>query len=207
MADLGHRAMVEGLVRRGIRDPAVLAAMEKVPREQFVAANLAGAAYADRPLALSQGQTISQPFIVALMLEALRVRRGDRALEIGTGSGYSAAVLAELGPHVDTIERIPELAASARDRLAALGYRTVTVHEGDGTLGWPAGAPYDAIVVTACGPRVPPALIAQLAPTGRLVMPIGVESQQRLVRVTGDHTEDLGEVMFVPLIGEQAWPA
>jgi protein-L-isoaspartate(D-aspartate) O-methyltransferase len=203
--------MVEQQLRaRGIRAPRVLAAMATVPREAFVAPELAGAAYDDRPLPIEAGQTISQPYIVALMTEAMELRCDDTVLEIGTGSGYAAAVLASVAERVYTVERIAGLAELARQRLERLGYHTVEVRCGDGTLGWPEHAPYDAIVVTACGPDVPSALVEQLVIGGRLVMPIGSRDDQELVRITrtGDHEQrrdDLGPVRFVPLIGAQGW--
>ena len=198
------------IAARGVRDPAVLAAMRSVPRERFLPPHLEEFAYQDSPLPIEQGQTISQPFIVALMAEALQLDAGDRVLEIGTGSGYAAAVLARVAREVYTVERHGELAESARIRLQELGFDTVSVRHGDGTLGWPEHAPYDAIVVAAGGPRVPEALLAQLAPGGRLVIPIGEEKAQELVRVTrrADGTferEDLGAVRFVPLIGAEGW--
>jgi protein-L-isoaspartate(D-aspartate) O-methyltransferase len=198
---------------RGIRDPAVLAAMRAVPREDFVAPGQASRAYDDTPLPIGDGQTISQPYIVAVMTEALRLRPGDRVLEIGTGSGYAAAVLAVLAAEVYTIERIEGLATSARRRLRDEGYANVHVRHGDGSLGWPEHAPYDAIVVTAGGPDVPPSLLRQLAVGGRLVMPIGPtpRSQRlvRVVRVAEDRydREALEDVAFVPLIGAEGWPA
>jgi protein-L-isoaspartate(D-aspartate) O-methyltransferase len=206
--------MVEAqIARRGIRDPAVLAAMRKVPREQFVAADRAHRAYEDTPLPIGEGQTISQPYIVAAMTEALRLRAGDRVLEIGTGSGYAAAVLALIAAEVYTIERLQGLADSARRRLAELGFANVHVRHGDGSLGWPEHAPYDGIVVTAGGPDVPRSLLRQLAVGGRLVMPVGSTTRsQRLLRVvrTGEGTYDreaLEDVAFVPLIGAEGWSA
>jgi len=195
---------------RGIRDPRVLSAMAAVPREQFLPPELEEFAYDDRALPIAVGQTISQPYIVALMTEALHLSPDDRALEIGTGSGYAAAVLAQIANHVDTVERHAELADGARQVLARLGYTNVDVHCGDGTLGWPEHAPYQAIIVAAGGPDLPPALLEQLAIGGRLVMPVGPARTQTLVRITrlGDskyHREDLGAVMFVPLIGEHGW--
>ena len=213
---LSHAALRERMVdrqirHRGVRDDAVLSAMLEVPRERFVPESLVSLAYDDRPLPIGEGQTISQPYIVAMMTEALRLRRRDRVLEIGTGSGYAAAVLATIAAEIYTIERIQNLAESARKRLAALGYSNVHVRYGDGSLGWPAHAPYDAIIVTASGPDVPTALLEQLAVGGRLVMPIGKLEHQRLVRVerTGPECyprEILEPVVFVPLIGAQGWP-
>jgi protein-L-isoaspartate(D-aspartate) O-methyltransferase len=210
------RMVERQIAARGVRDPAVLAAMRSVPRERFLPSHLEEFAYQDSPLPIEQGQTISQPFIVALMTEALQLRPGDRVLEIGTGSGYAAAVLARVAREVYTVERHAELAESARIRLRELGFDTVFVRHGDGTLGWPEHAPYDAIVVAAGvaagGPRVPEALLAQLAPGGRLVIPVGEEKAQELVRVTrrADGTfehEELGGVRFVPLIGAEGWEA
>lgn len=201
----------EQLVARGIRDPAVLAAMDKVPRDKFVSELQARYAYEDGPLPIGEGQTISQPYIVAVMTEALGLTRADRALEIGTGSGYAAAVLAEIASEVYTVERLAPLAERARRRLRDLGYANVHVLTGDGTLGWPEHAPYDAIVVTAGGPRVPDALLDQLAVGGRLVIPVGdLPCAQRLVRVVRTGADDyrhepLEEVAFVPLIGAQGW--
>ena len=175
--------------------------------------DLAEFAYEDGPLPIGHAQAISQPYIVAVMTAAARVRPGDRVLEIGTGSGYGAAVLSKIAGEVYTVERIEALADSARDRLAALGYDNVHVRCDDGTLGWAEHAPYDAIVVTAGGPTVPRALLEQLKPGGRLVMPLGSEPRaQRLIRRTrtGPETyvqDDLEWVAFVPLIGEQGWPA
>lgn len=207
-------AMVERQVaRRGLADPAVLDALRAVPREAFVPEELAPHAYEDSPLPIAAGQTISQPYVVALMAAALELRPEDRVLEVGTGSGYAAAVLAELAGEVYTIERHAELAESAAERLRAIGRGDVRVRHGDGTLGWPEHAPYDAIVVAAGGPEVPAALLDQLAPGGRLVIPIGSTPRlQRLVRVrrtaAGDlEREDLGGVRFVPLVGEAGWDA
>jgi protein-L-isoaspartate(D-aspartate) O-methyltransferase len=212
-ASLERDRMVAGeIAARGVEDPLVLDAMRAVPREDFVPADLAEYAYEDGPLPIGHGQTISQPYIVAVMTAAARVRPGDRVLEIGTGSGYGAAVLSKIAGEVYTVERIEGLADSASDRLAALGYGNVHVRWGDGTLGWAEHAPYDAIIVTAGGPMVPRALLDQLKPGGRLVMPLGSEPRaQRLIRRTrsGPETytqDDLEWVAFVPLIGEQGWP-
>jgi len=197
---------------RGIRDARVLEAMRSVPRHAFVAAPLRREAYEDTPLPIEEGQTISQPYIVALMLESTRLEPTDRMLEIGAGSGYASAVAGRLVAHVDAVERHPKLVELARERLARLGCANVTVHAGDGSSGWPAGAPYDAIVVAAAGPRVPPPLREQLAAGGRLVMPVDTAyGTQRLVLVTrgsGDdfREDDLGGVMFVPLVGAEGWP-
>jgi protein-L-isoaspartate(D-aspartate) O-methyltransferase len=211
--EAARRHMVtQQLVGRGIRDPLVLAAMSKVPRESFVSARQAAFAYEDEPLPIGDGQTISQPYIVARMTEALMLARTDRVLEIGTGSGYSSAVLAEIAAEVYTIERIEALADRARQRLARLGYATVHVRTGDGTLGWPEHAPYDAIVATAGGPRVPPPLLAQLAIGGCLVIPVGSGlHDQRLVRIVRAtardyRREEFDPVAFVPLVGAQGWP-
>ena len=208
-----ERMVATQIAARGIRDSRVLDAMRSVPRHAFVAAALRGDAYEDTPLPIEDGQTISQPYIVALMLEAARLAPADRMLEIGAGSGYASAVAGRLVAHVDAVERHPALAALARERLARLGCTNDDVHIGDGSGGWPQGAPYDAIVVAAAGPRVPAALREQLAVGGRLVMPVerNGHGAQRLVLVTRDaadawHEDDLGGVMFVPLVGAQGWP-
>ena len=201
----------EQLEGRGIRDPAVLAALREVPREEFVPADLMGHAYDDCPLPIGEGQTISQPYMVAYMAEALELARADRVLEIGTGSGYAAAVLSRLVADVHTVERIAALALTARERLSSLGYANVSVHVGDGSLGWPEHAPYNAIVVTAGAPQVPQPLLEQLAVGGRLVIPVGNDPRlQTLVRVrrVGEHDyrhESHFGVMFVPLIGAAGW--
>jgi len=205
-----RREMVERQIAgRGISDQRVLEAMRTVPRERFVDPSLADYAYDDRPLAIGQSQTISQPYIVALMVEAAGIAPGQRVLEIGAGSGYAAAVMAEIGAEVFAIERIEELALSARERLEGLGYGTVHLRCADGSAGWREEAPFDAILVAAASPDVPAALKHQLAIGGRLVIPVGRYPQQ-LMRVTrlGDaewREEDLCAVTFVPLIGEQGW--
>ncbi|TMK04783.1 MAG: protein-L-isoaspartate(D-aspartate) O-methyltransferase, partial [Alphaproteobacteria bacterium] len=199
------------IAARGVNDQRVLDAMRQVPREAFVAPGFEEFAHEDSPLPIAEGQTISQPYIVALMIEAAEVRPGDRVLEIGAGSGYAAAVLGRIAAQVYTIERHGGLARSAKDRLARLGYRNIEVRCGDGTLGWPEAAPFDAIIVTAGGPEIPEILRNQLTIGGRLVIPIGsLSDEQRLVKVVRDgehafHEEDLGAVRFVPLIGEHGW--
>jgi len=199
------------IAARGVTDPAILAAIRTVPREAFVRPELAEFAYDDIPLPIGEGQTISQPYIVAVMTAALRPSPEDRVLEIGTGSGYAAAVLHCLVKQVYTVERLEILYRLARRRLRRLGYHNVSVHHGNGTLGWPEHAPYDGIVVTAGGPTIPTALQEQLALGGRLVMPVGAQpTQQMLVRLTRVGTtefqqEDLDYVCFVPLIGAQGW--
>jgi len=209
----GLRAqMVERqIVARGIRDEALLEAMREVPREEFVASADRDHAYGDHPLPIGSGQTISQPYIVALMIEAARVGARDRVLEVGAGSGYAAAVMGEMGAQVVGVERKPELALAARDRLARLGYANVEIVEGDGSRGWADAAPYDAILAAASGSHVPEALVDQLKPGGRLVMPVGGQLwAQKLVKLTklangSTKRESLGKVRFVPLIGEQGW--
>ena len=206
-----ERMVVDQLSRRDISDPRVLAAFTAIPRDRFVPPALADRAYDDVPLPIGGGQTISQPYIVAITAQLLRLDGHERVLEIGTGSGYAAAVLGRLAGEVVTIERIPELAASAAATLASLAITNVHVHQGDGTLGWPPNAPYEAIAVAAGAPVPPPALLAQLTIGGRLVVPTGQPDHQRLVRITRtserDYTEeDLGDVRFVPLLGEQGWP-
>ena len=210
LAEKRERMVEVQIAGRGVRDPAVLAAMARVPREVFVPDDLARLAYADRPLPIGAGQTISQPYIVAAMTEALRLQPRDRVLEVGTGSGYSAAILATIVAEVFTIEIVEDLAESARRRLGDLGYANVHVRHGDGSVGWPEHAPYDAIVVTAGSPDVPPSLLRQLAIDGRLVMPVGPLRSQRLIRIvrSGEDTyqrEVLEEVAFVPLIGAEGW--
>jgi protein-L-isoaspartate(D-aspartate) O-methyltransferase len=198
---------------RGIHDPRVLTAMRKIDREAFLPDPMREFAYEDSALPIEEGQTISQPYIVARMVEAARLNPADRVLEIGAGSGYAAAVIAELAMRVYTIERHPALARLAEARLRSLGYGNVDVRAGDGTLGWPEAAPFDAIIVAAGGPRVPEALKEQLAIGGRLVIPVGqTPSHQELIRLTrtGEDSYDgdtLDEVTFVPLIGAQGWDA
>jgi protein-L-isoaspartate(D-aspartate) O-methyltransferase len=194
---------------REIADNRVVEAMRRVPREAFVSKEQYYAAYDDRPLSIGFGQTISQPFIVALMVQALELRGDEKVLELGTGSGYEAAILAELAQKVVTVDCIPELAESARRVLDKLGYSNIEVHVAGRTLGWPAGAPYDAIIVSAGAPTVPQVLLEQLTWNGRLVIPVGSRWQQELLRVTKlkkrNEIENLGGCYFVPLIGEGAW--
>jgi protein-L-isoaspartate(D-aspartate) O-methyltransferase len=209
-AELLRQEMVERQLRkRGIRDERVLAAMLNVPRHEFVPPALAAAAYTDRPLPIGHDQTISQPFMVAAMTAALELSGGERVLEIGAGSGYQAAVLSLLAREVHTVEMHEDLAIETVERLRRLAYDNVHVHIGDGTLGWPEGAPFDAIVVTAAAPGVPPPLVAQLAEGGRLVIPVGTPDEQRLLRVekNGDATtkRELYHCRFVPLIGQYGW--
>lgn len=203
--------MVERQLRaRGIRDGRVLDAFLAVPRHEFLPPHMQAGAYEDHPVAIDWGQTISQPYMVALMTEVLGLRGGERVLEIGTGSGYQTAILAKLCGRVYTIERIAELCDQARGQLARLGIDNVSFRVGDGTLGWPEEAPFDRILVTAGGPTVPVSLKEQLADVGSLVMPVGGRRGQDLVKVTrrGDaySTENHGGCMFVRLIGEEGWP-
>ncbi len=198
------------LARRGIRDRSVLEAMASVPREEFVRPRDVDDAYGDHPLPIGDGQTISQPYIVALMAQAAHIRRSSRVLEVGTGSGYAAGVLASMAAEVWSVERMPALAAEASERLARLGYTNAHVLCSDGSIGLAAEAPFDAIIVSAAGPTLPVALREQLADGGRLVMPIEERrGWQELVAATrrGDtwRRESLGAVRFVPLIGEQGW--
>ena len=198
------------LRRRGITDDRVLAALGRVPREWFVLPELRDRAYADSALAVGAGQTISQPYIVGLTTQALLVSPEHRVLEVGTGSGYQAAVLAEMGAEVFTIERLAPLSLRARSVLDARGYDRIHFRIGDGTLGWPEEAPFDRIAVTAMAPELPRALFAQLREGGRLVMPIGTSERQQLALVTKSAgqpvVEELCGCLFVKLIGEQGWP-
>jgi protein-L-isoaspartate(D-aspartate) O-methyltransferase len=199
------------IARRGVRDRHVLDAMRRVPREMFVEAGFEEFAYEDGPLPIGEGQTISQPYIVALMIEAAEIKPGDHVLEVGAGSGYAAAVMSQIADSVNAIERHPTLANAARTRFKRLGYDNIDLRVGDGTTGWPEAAPFDAILVAAGGPEPPPALKQQLKIGGRLIIPVGSEDrQQKLLKITrkGEteyESDDLGAVMFVPLIGEQGW--
>jgi protein-L-isoaspartate(D-aspartate) O-methyltransferase len=207
----GHMVDVH-LARRNITDPRILRVFRSTAREAFVPDELAAVAYQDAPVDIGEGQTISQPYVVAFTVQSLRLRGDECVLEIGTGSGYAAAILSRLAKCVYTIECNTTLAASAKERLARLGYDNVEVACGDGSLGWPEHAPYDAIAVAAGGPKVPPALLVQLAVGGRLVIPIGPDpSSQVLVRITREGAAEYREessltgVRFVPLVGEQGW--
>jgi len=197
------------LRRRGINDEKVLAAMDAVPRHEFVPAEFRERAYEDTPLPIGDGQTISQPYIVAAMTAALRIKAGDRILEIGAGCGYQAAILSRLGKEVFSVERRPKLAAEASKRLGELGYANVHVHCGDGTLGLPEFAPFDAILVAAAAPSVPKPLLAQLAEGGRMILPVGDEDNQalQLIEKLGNTilTNTLEGCRFVPLVGYHGW--
>jgi protein-L-isoaspartate(D-aspartate) O-methyltransferase len=196
-------------LRREIRDERVLNAMARVPRELFIPSTFWEAAYEDRPLPIGAGQTISQPLIVAMMTEAVAVKEDDRVLEVGTGSGYQAAILAELADWVVTVERHQQLAKNAKEALEKLGCRNVEVHLAEPMLGWRHKAPYDAIIVSAGAPRVPQQLLDQLATGGRMVIPVGSRYEQSLLKVIredeGTTIRDLGPCRWVPLISEEAW--
>ena len=207
-----REAMVERqLKRRGITEPQILEAFLAVPRELFVSERYAHEAYGDHPLPIEAQQTISQPYIVALMIQAAAIKPGDKVLEVGAGSGYAAAVISRIAGKVVAIERQHELVEVASERIRSLDYHNVEIIEGDGTKGWAEEAPYDAILAAASGSHVPAALLGQLAPNGRLVMPIGEPGWvQELVKVTKQEDgilkqENLGAVRFVPLIGEEGW--
>ncbi len=206
--EVARARLVEHL-KREIKDERVLAAMAHVPRERFVSPEQQESAYDDRPLSIGFGQTISQPYIVAVMTQALELTGSEKVLELGTGSGYQAAILGELARTVTTVERIPELAENAERLLVELGYNNVTVHIAKQALGWPDRAPYDAIVTTAAAPRVPVDLLGQLAIGGRLVIPVGTLRTQQLFKITRlrgtTRVENLGACRFVCLIGKGAW--
>lgn len=209
-ARLRKEMVQEQLLGRGIKDPRVIEAFLKVPRERFVPKRLQMYAYDDGPLSIGYGQTISQPYMVALMTELLDLDKRDKVLEIGTGSGYQTAILAELAGEVYSVERIPELAKRAREVLQDLGYANVRIRVGDGTLGWDTYAPYDKIIVTAGAPKVPAPLIEQLASGGRMVIPVGPRYHQilKVLEKTWDgdvvEKEDI-PCIFVPLIGAEGW--
>ena len=210
-AKLRERMVRRQIEARGITSSLILDAFRQVPREAFLDEGQRGSAYEDHPLPIDAGQTISQPYIVALMIEAAEISPGDVVLEVGSGSGYAAAVMSRIARAVVGIERQPDLVGSARERLHRLGYDNVMIVEGDGTCGCPDQAPFDAILAAAAGSHVPTPLIDQLAPGGRLVMPIGKPSDiQDLIKVVKRPDgslvdEDLGAVRFVPLIGEEGW--
>ena len=208
-AVLRQRMIEEQLRHRGIRNQRVLEAMQVVPRHLFVPEQCRTQAYEDMPLPIGYHQTISQPYIVAVMLEVLELTGTERVLEIGTGSGYQAALLGWLTQQVYTVEIIPELAQAARGLLSQLGYENVEVVAANGSIGWKAGAPYDAIIVAAASPAVPHPLVEQLQEGGRLVLPVGDLFEQVLLRVRKQQgkvvTEDLGSCAFVPLVGEEGW--
>lgn len=199
----------EQLAARQIRDPRVIEAMRTVPRHLFVPDEVKSNAYEDRPLPIGKDQTISQPYMVALMVQALELNGNEKVLEIGTGSGYETAILAELSAQVFSIERLEDLAARAQGLLAALGYQNIRIKVGDGTLGWQEHAPYDAIVITASSPQIPRPLIEQLHPNGIFILPMGEEQLQSLVRLRkskdGIREEYLGECRFVKLRGAYGW--
>jgi protein-L-isoaspartate(D-aspartate) O-methyltransferase len=206
-----RRSMVESQLRsRGIRDQRVLDAMARVPRHEFLNPQRWNEAYADHPVIIPEEQTTSQPYMIASMLQAAQVQPGDRTLEVGAGSGYQTALLAELAAQVFAVERYESLAAQAREALARLGYKNATVITGDGSLGAPQFAPFDAIVVSAAAPRIPPSLTQQLAPGGRLAIPVGDENQQmlQLARKQPDGSitvHDIEGCKFVPLIGKEGF--
>ena len=208
-AKLRERMVERQIAARGIRDPAILDAFRRVPREEFVSSQYVRQVYGDHPLPIEAGQTISQPYIVALMIAAAGVESGNRVLEVGAGSGYAAAVMSRIAAQVIAIERKPELVAVASERMQRLGYHNVTIVEGDGTRGCPQHAPFDAILVAASGSHVPRPLVDQLVDGGRLVMPVGSQAwAQQLVKITKHadgrtERESLGGVRFVPLIGAQ----
>ena len=203
------RELIERL-KTEISDVRVIESMERVPREAFVPEASFDRAYEDIPLPIGEGQTVSQPFIVALMVQALELRRTDKVMELGTGSGYQAALLAEIAERVISVERVPSLANSARERLTSMGYANIEVVVAAKALGWPRDAPYDAIIVAAGAPRLPHDLLDQLVTGGRMVIPVGSRQNQELMKVT--RTDDSYSVRsmdpcrFVPLVGDGAWP-
>src|SRR5215204_6131729 len=212
MTDQRRERMVETqIAARGIRDRTLLRAFRTVPREAFVDEGFEEFAHEDGPLPIGEGQTISQPYVVALMIEAAELKHGDRVLEVGAGSGYAAAIMSRVAGRVFAIERHASLVEQARRRIAKLGYKNIDLRAGDGTQGWPEAAPFDAIIVSAGGPEVPASLKTQLAVGGRLVIPVGQDARRQSLRklvktgASSFESEDLGAVAFVPLIGEQGW--
>ena len=208
--ELQRKRMVETqLIPRGIHDPLVLKAMGRVPREAFVPAHLRDAAYHDNALPIAEGQTISQPYIVALMTQEMELKGPEKVLEIGTGSGYQAAILAEIVKELYTVERVAPLQEKAREVLSRLGYDNIYYKIFNGTLGWPDHAPYDGIIVTAGAPEIPDPLVAQLSEGGRMIIPVGDSLGQDLLKIRKVDgrtlTEDLGAVRFVRLVGEHGW--
>jgi len=203
------RMVLEQIQSRGIRDKRVLDAFRTVPRHLFVGADLAGQAYRDHPLSIGRGQTISQPYMVAIMTEKLQVSEGDKTLEIGTGSGYQTAILAQMGARVYTVERLRELSERARENLQKCGYEGIHFRVGDGTLGWPQEAPFDRIIATAGAPSIPQPLLDQLADDGRMVIPVGERHGQVLTVVHKKQgrftTETSGACVFVKLVGAHGW--
>jgi protein-L-isoaspartate(D-aspartate) O-methyltransferase len=205
-----ERMVQEQIVARGIDDARVIAALRKIPRHQFVDPGIVNRAYNDSALPIGEKQTLSQPYMAARMTAALRLKGDEKALEVGTGSGYQTALLAELCFNVFSVEKLRALSRKARKLLDELGYQNIALHVGDGTIGWSEHAPYDAILVAAAAPSPPKPLIEQLAPGGRLVIPVGDEQAQTLLRftrtVSGIKKEQLGECKFVKLLGKYGWP-
>jgi protein-L-isoaspartate(D-aspartate) O-methyltransferase len=210
ISEVKKRSMIDSQLKsRGISSLEVLRAMSVVPREKFVSSEFIEAAYNDGPLSIGSGQTISQPYMVAMMTEALMLRKNDKVLEIGTGSGYQAAVLQEIAANIYSVERISALAENAKALLVSLGYSDIAIKVGDGTLGWPEEAPFDAIIVTSGSPSVPETLMSQLTNNGRMIIPVGSMTHQRIIRITRTegnfNKEELLSCVFVPLIGEHGW--
>lgn len=209
--ELRKKMVEKQLINRGIEDEKVIDAFAKVPREEFVGEKYKSSAYDDGPLPIGSGQTISQPYIVALMIDSLNLNKDDKVLEIGTGSGYAAAVLAKIVNEVYTIEKIDRLAEKAKERFKKLNYTNISTKVGDGTLGWEENAPYDGIVVSAAAPHVPEALINQLAESGKIIIPVGEDGgvqRLKLIKKAKDGTvneENLDYVRFVPLLGENGY--
>lgn len=209
-AALRRVQLISSLRRKGIRDARVLNAIGEIPREQFVDSCLRSEAYQDNPLPIGKGQTISQPYVVALMIETLSLTGREHVLEIGTGSGYQTAILCNLARNVVSVERFASLAEVADRRLSDLGCMNHSIHVGDGTEGWPESAPYDAVIVSAAAPSTPEALLSQMAEGGRCVIPVGGRERQTLLHLQNKggkfREEDLGAVRFVPLVGTHGWP-